>query len=115
MLSWKRTENGYPLLIEPTKVIVEESPLNLEMLRTMLPKLEYSAIVQGAKQLSEHTPIESLPEELPEDIPDELLQQLYKILFDIHVIEGYLICPNTSRKFPIKDGVPNMILHEDEL
>jgi multifunctional methyltransferase subunit TRM112 len=28
---------------------------------------------------------------------------------------GHLVCPDTGRRFPINDGIPNMILHEDEL
>jgi uncharacterized protein YbaR (Trm112 family) len=48
---------------------------------------------------------------------DELvvLQQLHHVLFNIHIEEGHLICPDTGRKFPIKQGIPNMILHEDEV
>ena len=92
--------------------------MDLDMLKNLIPKLEYKAIVQGAKQISMHSEVAkaiTLPEELPDEIPEELLQQLYRLLFDVHVIEGFLICPDTSRKFPIKEGVPNMILHEDEL
>ena len=112
-----RTENGYPLVIEPTSVVVEDSSVDLAMLKALLPKLQYSTIVQAAKQIAGHSEEinTSLPDELPEVIPDELFQQLYRLLFDIHVLEGHLICPDTGRKFPIKDGVPNMILHEDEL
>ena len=43
------------------------------------------------------------------------LMALHKILFDIHVHEGNLICPESGRRFPIKDGIPNMLLHEDEI
>lgn len=31
------------------------------------------------------------------------------------VKEGELICPNCNRSFPIKDGVPNLLLNEDEV
>jgi multifunctional methyltransferase subunit TRM112 len=34
---------------------------------------------------------------------------------DLHVLEGNLVCPDTGQKFPIKEGIPNMILHEDEI
>jgi uncharacterized protein YbaR (Trm112 family) len=44
-----------------------------------------------------------------------LYKTLFLALFEIHIIEGTLICPDTQREFPIKDGIPNMILHEDEL
>ena len=40
---------------------------------------------------------------------------LHRVLFDIHVLGGHLVCPDTGRRFPIHDGIPNMILHEDEL
>jgi uncharacterized protein YbaR (Trm112 family) len=43
------------------------------------------------------------------------LKTIFCALFEIHVMEGVLICPDTQREFPIKDGIPNMILHEDEL
>ena len=44
-----------------------------------------------------------------------LYKTLFCALFEIHIMEGILICPDTQREFPIKDGIPNMILHEDEL
>ena len=57
-----------------------------------------------------------IPSEPPKEMADEsTLRALHFFLFDIHVIDGFLICPDTGRKFPIKDGIPNMILHEDEI
>ena len=62
-----------------------------------------------------------------------LLSELHHLLFEVHVIEGFLICPESGnpkpissvaifmidiyagRKFPIHDGIPNMLLHEDEV
>ena len=49
------------------------------------------------------------------DDENMLIANLYKILFDIHLIEGTLICPGTGRKFPVKDAIPNMLLHADEI
>lgn len=46
---------------------------------------------------------------------EEVIRVIHHILFDFHVIRGFLICPESGRKFPIKDGIPNMLLHEDEL
>jgi len=43
-----------------------------------------------------------------------LLRHLHFVVFHVHVVEGHLICPDTGRRFPIKDGIPNLILHEDE-
>lgn len=32
---------------------------------------------------------------------------------EVHLLEGELVCPETGRKFPVRQGVPNMLLHED--
>lgn len=45
----------------------------------------------------------------------ELMKEIHHILFEIHIQNGFLICPESNRKFPIKDGIPNMLLHEDEV
>ena len=44
-----------------------------------------------------------------------VLQKLHHALLEIHITEGALICPETGRRFPIKNGIPNMLLHEDEV
>ena len=33
----------------------------------------------------------------------------------VEVKEGDLVCPDTGRKFPITNGIPNMLLTEDEV
>jgi multifunctional methyltransferase subunit TRM112 len=33
----------------------------------------------------------------------------------VEVVEGCLVCPESGREFPIKDGIPNMLLNEDEV
>jgi multifunctional methyltransferase subunit TRM112 len=43
------------------------------------------------------------------------MKEIHHILFEIHIQNGFLICPESNRKFPIKDGIPNMLLHEDEV
>ena len=160
-----RTTKGYPLIIRPTTVIIEEaSEVDAEMIRQILPKIDYTALKQAYGQIHDvvlatattNHPnlLPYLPSTLPDEIPNEVLlpkpqqqhmdsheddkvgetddtkisnqdetserqQVLYKTLFcalfEIHVMEGTLICPDTEREFPIKDGIPNMILHEDEL
>ena len=32
----------------------------------------------------------------------------------IHIINGALVCPNCGRKYPIINGIPNMLLNENE-
>ena len=33
----------------------------------------------------------------------------------VEVMNGSLVCPETGRKFPVTDGIPNMLLNEDEV
>ena len=119
------TTEGFPLIIEAEVIEVEESPVDAQMLLRLLPKLDYSAVLRAVKQLApkcEEQQI-SLPDDLPDVLPETLdetrdsvlIANLHRVLFDIHVQEGFLVCPSSGRKFPVKDGIPNMILHEDEI
>ena len=33
----------------------------------------------------------------------------------VEVVEGELECPESGRKFPVSEGIPNMLLKEDEV
>jgi multifunctional methyltransferase subunit TRM112 len=46
---------------------------------------------------------------------EEALLELHHLLFELHVTEGFLVCPESGRRFPVKEGIPNMLLHEDEV
>mmetsp|Transcript_23321 Transcript_23321/g.32807 ORF Transcript_23321/g.32807 Transcript_23321/m.32807 type:complete len:135 (-) Transcript_23321:261-665(-) len=120
----KGTEKGYPLIIEATKIEYEESPVDTEFMKSVLQKIQYTALLSATKQISPlcDTPLPEIPEDLDissdhavEMIDVMVLKNLHTILFDVHVLEGHLICPDTNRRFPISMGIPNMILHEDEI
>ena len=36
-------------------------------------------------------------------------------LLQVEVIEGELECPESGRRFPVEEGIPNMLLREDEV
>jgi multifunctional methyltransferase subunit TRM112 len=117
-----RTTKGYPLLIEQgAELLVESSPVDRNLVLKMLPKLDYQALVtttdhlRQQQQQQQQQGIPELPSTLPETMNDELIAKYHTVLFDVHVINGFLECPDTGRKFPVKDGIPNMILHEDEI
>jgi multifunctional methyltransferase subunit TRM112 len=86
----------------------------------MLPKINYETLQKACEDLTEpckkqEIELPKIPETLPSELGDSLVLDLYRVLYDIHVEEGFLVCPDTGREFAIKDGIPNMILHEDEL
>jgi multifunctional methyltransferase subunit TRM112 len=60
--------------------------------------------------------IPTLPPVLTEELADdrEFLQALYHVLMNVHLVRGMLTCPVTGRDFPVQDGIPNMILEEEE-
>lgn len=45
---------------------------------------------------------------------DAFLRALHHALLEVALVEGALVCPETGRRFPVKKGIPNMLLHEDE-
>ena len=110
-------------------MIVEESTMDSVLLSKVLCKINYSGLLKAindirstpnlkpdlSTMLSEAPDIPSEPPKEGESVDEAILKALHFFLFDVHVLDGVLICPDTSRKFPINDGIPNMILHEDEV
>lgn len=78
---------------------------------------------------------EGLPENPPDDYEshEEFLKSVHHVLMEvcslcvyvpvndvmyvveIEVVEGELECPESGRKFPVTNGIPNMLLREDEV
>ena len=58
-----------------------------------------------------------LPESVPEDFEsnEDFLKGAHQVLMEVEVMEGDLQCPESGRKFPISEGIPNMLLREDEV
>jgi multifunctional methyltransferase subunit TRM112 len=58
-----------------------------------------------------------LPRTLAPDFEndEEFLKKAHHVLLEVEVLAGELVCPETGRLFPIKDGIPNMLLNEDEV
>jgi multifunctional methyltransferase subunit TRM112 len=121
----KHTENGYPLEIEAEKVVLEVSEVDKDLVLKLWPKLDYSVLRNAVQQLSTASSSSEWQFQLPElpnivsldelEQDDTLISQIHSVLMDVHVLEGSLVCPDTGRKFPVKEGIPNMILHEDEV
>lgn len=80
----------------------------------IIPRLDWSAVLQAADKVG---CTGDLPTELPENYSgdSDFLQKLHHILLEIEIVEGNLECPETGRIFPIADGIPNMLLNEDEV
>eukprot|EP00005_Dracoamoeba_jomungandri_P008444 CAMPEP_0174262636 /NCGR_PEP_ID=MMETSP0439-20130205/14150_1 /TAXON_ID=0 /ORGANISM="Stereomyxa ramosa, Strain Chinc5" /LENGTH=112 /DNA_ID=CAMNT_0015347449 /DNA_START=44 /DNA_END=382 /DNA_ORIENTATION=+ len=106
----KGVTQGFPLGLEVTETEVTEHEFNPEFIQKMIPKLDWHALVTTAKVLEI-----TLPEEIPDEQDEEFLRNLKVALLDVEVKEGTLICPESGRRFPIINGIPNMLLTEDEV
>ena len=78
--------------------------MNLIILWLKLKQLGYSDELPKVEILND----ESLNNE-------DLLKKLHNVLLELEVIEGELVCPETGRKFQISNGIPNMLVNDDEV
>ncbi|RUS73845.1 hypothetical protein EGW08_018389 [Elysia chlorotica] len=110
----KGVTKGFPLGITSTKVEVKEVDFNPAFVVKTLTKIDYPALYQAAKDIGY---ADGLPEKLEDNIKEneELLKKLHNALLQVEVIEGELVCPESGRKFPIANGIPNMLLQENEV
>ncbi|XP_029470661.1 multifunctional methyltransferase subunit TRM112-like protein [Rhinatrema bivittatum] len=109
----KGVVRGYPLLIKANEVKVNSVDFNQAFVARMIPKLEWSALVQAADSLGH---LSDLPQELIGDYEnnEDFLRKVHHVMLEVEVIEGALKCPESGREFPISRGIPNMLLSEEE-
>ncbi|KAL2468031.1 Multifunctional methyltransferase subunit TRM112-like protein [Forsythia ovata] len=109
----KGVTNGFPLLIEVEKVVEKQVDFNEDFLRNMFAKIEWKALVEASRTMG----YTELPENSESSMlnSDEFLRKFHHALLELHLEEGALVCPETGRKFPVNKGIPNMLLHEDEV
>ena len=135
MCNKKDVKEGYPLKIEASKVEIVKSEFNPEFIKGILSKVNYDALREAVASLkrkhslthsfhsfislihSHHTENVTLPTKVTDEMFDnvEFLKLLHHVLLEIVVVEGRLICPESGRIFPISQGIPNMLLNEDEV
>lgn len=108
----KNVQAGYPLKLIVERVEEINTEYNHDFLQKMLKKIDYNALKDAAQVCGQQ-----LPENLPDTnsmTEEDDLKAIHKALFDIEIITGTLVCPESGRKFPISDGIPNMLCNEDE-
>lgn len=116
---------GFPLRITATEIRVadsggnnnrtkEEEERQLSFVKGLFSSnsLDWSALVQSAKEMG----IPTLPPILSKELVDdrEFLMAVYHVLMNVHLVKGVLTCPVTGREFAVQDEIPNMLLEEEE-
>ncbi len=104
---------GFPLELEVENFVTREVAFNPDFLKHMFPKIEWKALHDAAKKMDDN----DLPEQVDASMleNDDFLHRFHHALLELHLEEGALICPETGRRFPVNKGIPNMLLHEDEV
>jgi len=110
----KSVKTGYPLKIEAKDVKVSEVDFNPDFIARVIPRLDWEVVVKAAQALGQAS---DLPTELVENYENdqEFLKKAHHVLMEVEIINGDLVCPETGRRFPVADGIPNMLLNEDEV
>jgi uncharacterized protein YbaR (Trm112 family) len=96
-----------------------------DVVRAMMLKMDLSALHSAASDLGMTELVEGLPASTEDSVSatsatiqswdEAMLRRIHRLLFEVALVEGSLVCPETGRKFPVRDGIPNMLLHEDEV
>jgi len=107
------TSNNFPLIFKDVQIELREADYNPDFLRGFMPKIEWDALVNGARELGDV----SLPDKQPEPgtETDDFWKTLHHVLMEIHVEEGTMTCPNCGHVYRISSGIPNMLLAEHEI
>ncbi|XP_065361513.1 multifunctional methyltransferase subunit TRM112-like protein [Calliphora vicina] len=110
----KGVKVGFPLKLTISKTECIEAEYNATFIERLIPKLDWPTLYSAAQMVDL---ADDIPSEHPTNIAvtEELLQKLHHLLLEVDVLEGHLECPETGRLFPITDGIPNMLLNEDEV
>ena len=103
----------FPLRIKAEQKEEQQQEENFDFIKHILTRVDYPALKLAASDLA----IQGLPDQLPENITDNeiALKSLHKLLLEVTVVEGELVCENCGRAYPIKNKIANMVLREDEL
>lgn len=106
---------NYPLKIDLSEGALEMVPSDFEPARVLhlLPKLDWAALRKTASELG----IAELPPAPPAEPEKDaaFLKSVHDLVLDLHINEGALVCGHCGRRYPIRKGVPHMLLKEDEL
>ena len=94
---------------------VRDTEPDLTFIRHLLPTISFPGLRSAAEDLGLDAAAfpASYSTTLGED--EAFLRALHKALFDVHVLEGSLVCPESGRRFSIRGGIPDMMLTDEEL
>lgn len=101
--------NNYPLTLKVKESKTQETDFNPEFIKSLLFKIDYEVLADTAKSLGLE-----VPEKVNEFTPEQL-QQLHSLLLEHHVSSGEMLCSKCNHSYPIENGIPNMLLNDNQV
>ncbi|CAN6596299.1 multifunctional methyltransferase subunit Trm112p [Trichomonascus vanleenenianus] len=107
-----KTGNAFPLQYSDVTLVRQEAEFEPEFIANVLPKLDWDALVQTAKELGNP----NLPQDKPiiEDAESpeytQLLKDLHELLVETIITEGSMTCRNCGHIYKIMNSIPNFLL-----
>jgi multifunctional methyltransferase subunit TRM112 len=94
--------NGYPLSLTATTMTTTAVDFNPRFIEKLKSKLDLNVLQKTAESIG-----------LEIDLNDP--QSLHHCLLEVEVLEGFMVCPVTQHQFPITNGIPNMLLNDNQV
>ena len=108
------TDKNYPLIIKALNLKENETDYDENLTKYWFNKLDKRGLNQFCKDLNiVKFDLTNIEDKFLED--NQFLQYIHHVMNEICIEEGSLICPNCGREYPIKKGIINMVLNDDEL
>ena len=108
------TDKNYPFIIKTTDIKNREVEFDLERIKKLYDKQDKRGLTQFCKDLNifkyDFTTVDDAIKK-----QDEFWEYIHQVMNETLVYEGSLICPNCGREYPIKKGIINMVLQDDEM
>jgi len=117
MCNRKQCSGGFPLkiLLDESKEkasTLEPGTFNAEFIQHILSRLDWQALRKTANSLNLDVPLAYTDEDKGNL---DFLQAVHRIILDFQVLEGKMVCETCKREYPITNGIPNMLLQDDEV
>ena len=108
------TDKNYPFIIKASNIINKNVEFEIEKVQKKFNRQDKRALNQFCKGLNLYKyDLTNVDDNLNNNF--EFWNYIHHILNETLVNEGILICPNCGKEYPIKNGIINLNLSDDEL
>ena len=107
-------DKNYPFIIIGKEVENKKCEFDIEATKKLYEKQDKTALNQFCKDLNLFKyDFTNITDDIKKE--NDFWLYVHKILNETIVNEGFLKCPNCQREFPIKKGIVDMVLRDDEM